>query len=66
MAAPRSSLRPALDQALRLAPSASGYSGERATVQILAGNLGSARKAFAEVLQRTPGDYVAWTGMGIP
>ena len=57
--------RAALDEALRLAPDAPGYRGERATVETLAGNLQAARAAFTDALQRAPDDYLALTGLGI-
>ena len=57
--------RRALDNAIRLAPDAPGYQGERATLEALAGNFAAARSAFAEALDRQPDDYLAWTGLGI-
>jgi tetratricopeptide (TPR) repeat protein len=57
--------RAALDEAIRLAPDAPGYWGERATLEALAGDYAAARAAFAEALRRQPDDYVAWTGLGI-
>jgi tetratricopeptide (TPR) repeat protein len=57
--------RGALDQAIRLAPDASGYYGERATLEALSGDYAAARAAFAEALRRQPDDYLAWTGLGI-
>lgn len=57
--------REALDQAIRLAPDASGYYGERATLEALSGDYAAARTAFAEALRRQPDDYLAWTGLGI-
>lgn len=57
--------RSALDEAIRLAPDASGYYGERATLEALSGDYAAARGAFAEALRRQPDDYLAWTGLGI-
>lgn len=57
--------RAALDEAIRLAPDASGYHGERATLEALSGDYAAARRAFAEALRRQPDDYLAWTGLGI-
>lgn len=57
--------RNALDTAIRLAPAANGYHGERATLEALAGNYEDARKAFDEALRLQPDDYLSWTGLGI-
>jgi tetratricopeptide (TPR) repeat protein len=57
--------RSALDEAIRLAPDASGYYGERATLDALSGDYAAARSGFAEALRRQPDDYLAWTGLGI-
>lgn len=57
--------RGALDEAIRLAPDASGYHGERATLEALSGDYAAARSGFAEALRRQPDDYLAWTGLGI-
>lgn len=57
--------RKALDEAIRLAPDAPAYRGERATVDTLAGDLQAARAGFTDALQRQPDDYLALTGLGI-
>ena len=57
--------RRALDEAIRLAPDAPGYYGERATLDALAGNPQAARDGFARALARQPDDYLALTGLGI-
>lgn len=57
--------RAALDEAIRLAPTAPGYLGERATADTLAGDLAAGRAAFTEALRRTPDDYLSLTGLGI-
>lgn len=57
--------RKALDEAVRLAPDAPAYRGERATVDTLAGDLDAGRAGFAEALRRQPDDYLALTGQGI-
>jgi len=57
--------RKALDEAVRLAPDAPAYRGERATVDTLAGDLNAGRAGFAEALKRQPDDYLALTGQGI-
>lgn len=55
----------ALNEAIRLAPNAPGYAGERATLLALSGENVAARAAFDDALQRHPDDYLAWTGLGI-
>ena len=57
--------RRALDEAIRLAPDAPGYYGERATLEALAGDTSIAREAFTQALNRQPDDYLALTGLGI-
>ncbi len=57
--------RSALDTAIRLAPQAPGYLGERATLEVLAGDLPAAGAAFSPALERQPDDYLAWTGLGL-
>lgn len=57
--------RQALDEAIRLAPDAPGYYGERATLEALTGDPQAARKSFNEALARQPDDYLALTGLGI-
>jgi Flp pilus assembly protein TadD len=57
--------RRALDEAIRLAPDAPGYYGERATLEALTGNPQTARDAFTQALSRQPDDYLALTGLGI-
>lgn len=57
--------RKALDEAIRLAPDAPGYYGERATLEALTGDPQTAAAAFKEALARQPDDYLALTGLGI-
>jgi tetratricopeptide (TPR) repeat protein len=57
--------RSALDEAIRLAPQAPGYHGERATLDALAADYAAARRGFTEALRLQPDDYLAWTGLGI-
>jgi Flp pilus assembly protein TadD len=59
------SARVALDEALRLAPNAPGYLGERAILEALGGSVDAARTAFDLALSRQPDDYLALTGLGI-
>lgn len=59
------SARRALDEAIRLAPDAPGYLGERAMLEVLGGSVASARAAFDQALSRQPDDYLALTGLGI-
>lgn len=57
--------RRALDEAIRLAPDAPGYLGERATLEALSGDPAAARTGFEQALARQPDDYLALTGLGI-
>ncbi len=57
--------RGALEAALGLAPNASGYRGELATLLTQAGDLTAARSSFDAALQQQPDDYLALTGLGI-
>ncbi|MBL8338350.1 MAG: tetratricopeptide repeat protein, partial [Rhodoferax sp.] len=57
--------RRALDEAIRLAPDAPGYLGERATLEALSGDPKAARTGFEQALARQPDDYLALTGLGI-
>ena len=54
-----------LDEAIRLAPEAPGYLGERATLETQANEFEAARASFDAALKRHPDDYLALTGLGI-